>query len=288
MLKRTKRFFILLIIIFLVFGVFTLCPTKFTVVNAMAMPFYDLKPKKMTLRSEFYTSFPNSSEERKSNIQLCAKILDNTLVDVNGEFSFNKTVGARTERRGFKMAKIIVNGEFVDGVGGGVCQVSTTLYNALLLSGLKITEFHPHSLQVSYVAPSFDAMVNSGSADLRFINNTHNPIIIKASATDQRITISIYGEPTNVKYLRKSVIKEEVPSPVEIIEDDGKLYPELSFGEEKIISYGKRGLKSQAILVKVINGKEISAKVIRNDKYGATKTIIIKGIKEQTEQENSQ
>jgi vancomycin resistance protein YoaR len=69
------------------------------------------------------------------------------VVDVGGEFSFNLTVGKRTEKRGYKTAKIIVNGEFVDGVGGGVCQVSSTLYNAVLLAGLNVIEYHPHSLQ---------------------------------------------------------------------------------------------------------------------------------------------
>ena len=118
-------------------------------------------------------------------------------MDINGEFSFNYTIGERTERRGYKKAKIIVGGEFVDGVGGGVCQVSTTLYNAVLLAGLKVVECHPHSLPVSYVEPSFDAMVNSGWADLKFINDTHNPVIIRARADGAKLTIQIFGEPMN-------------------------------------------------------------------------------------------
>lgn len=289
MLRIIRRFFIFILILFFLVG-FLSASFSYSnhTITANAMPFYDLKPKKMVLRSEFYTSYSNSTEERKSNIKLCARLLNNTFVDVNGEFSFNKTIGPRTEKRGFKTAKIIVNGEFVDGVGGGVCQVSTTLYNALLLSGLKITEFHPHSLSVSYVAPSFDAMVNSGSADLRFINNTHNPIIIKASADDQSIRVKIYGEQMRERYIRKSVVKEEIPPTVEIIEDKNILYPDLLYGEEKVVSYGKHGLKSQAILIKVVNGKEVSAKIIRNDRYGSTKTIIVKGMNREIQQENSQ
>jgi hypothetical protein len=147
-------------------------------------------------------------------------------VDVNGEFSFNKTVGARTEKNGYKVSKIIVGGEFVDGVGGGVCQVSTTLYNAVLLAGLNITECHPHSLPVSYVAPSFDAMVNSGSSDLRFINNTYNPIIIKAFADGTTLKIEIWGEPLLVNYSRQSVVTGEIPAPKEqeVLDEKGEYH----------------------------------------------------------------
>ena len=163
--------FILIISICVLFadGVFT----------ARAMPFYDLQPKDIVLRATFSTDYSKSSAERKHNVGLAAKSLDNVFVDAGGEFSFNKTVGERTYKRGYKSAKIIVNGEFTEGVGGGVCQVSTTLYNAALLAGLEISEVNQHSVAVSYVAPSFDAMVNSGSADLRFINRTHNPVIIR-------------------------------------------------------------------------------------------------------------
>ena len=192
---RTKKFIALLLAALCL----TICSSTFyrSEKQAAAMPFYDLRPQQLVLRSKFFTSYPSSTEERKSNIKLAAKSLDYAFVDVGGEFSFNQTVGARTEKRGYKTAKIIVGGEFVDGVGGGVCQVSTTLYNAVLLAGLKVTEFHAHSLPVSYVAPSFDAMVNSGSADLKFINNTHNPVYIRAFADDATLTIEIYGEPMN-------------------------------------------------------------------------------------------
>ena len=92
------------------------CFRACNIFNARAMPFYDLKPQEIVLRAQFYTSYTTSTEERKSNIALAAKSIDNTLIDVGGEFSFNKTVGARTEKRGYKRAKIIVDGEFVDGV----------------------------------------------------------------------------------------------------------------------------------------------------------------------------
>ncbi|MBQ8426406.1 MAG: VanW family protein [Clostridia bacterium] len=243
-----------------------------------AMPFYDLQPKNIVKRASFYTSYPSSSDERKSNIALACKSLNNTLVDVNGEFSFNKTVGARTEKNGYKTSKIIVGGEFVDGVGGGVCQVSTTLYNAVLLAGLKVTECHPHSLPVSYIAPSFDAMVNSGYADLRFINNTHNPIIIKTFADGTTLRIEIWGEPLTVKYSRQSIVTGEIPAPTEqeVLDEKGE-YPMLYQGDRLVIRYSKTGLTSEGFIVATKNGKPLSVKKIRSDKYNAQRGLVVIG-----------
>lgn len=235
-------------------------------------------PKDLGLRAEFYTSFYQSTPERKHNVRLAGEKINLAFLNVGEEFSFNKTVGERTEKNGFLMAKIILNNRFVDGYGGGVCQVSSTLYNAVLLSGLKITEYHPHSLPVSYVAPSFDAMVNSGSADLRFINDTRAPIIIAVSTTDCQIKISVYGEKMQEKYVRKSVITGEVPAPPEEVKTDYDLeYPDVYLGQQKTLSYSKNGFYSQGTLVKYVDGKIVSTKLIRKDKYNAIKGLIIKG-----------
>lgn len=242
------------------------------------MPFYDLNPQELVVRSRFYTSYSSSVEERKSNIALAARSLNNVLIDVGAEFSFNRTVGARTEKRGYKTAKIIVGGKFVDGVGGGVCQVSTTLYNAVLLAGLKITEYHPHSLPVSYIAPSFDAMVNSGNADLRFVNNTKNPIIIKTSATASTLTIEIIGEPMTENITRQSVITDYIPVPEEeVIIDTAGNYPYLYRGERKVLTYGKQGYKSEGFLIKSVNGKPVSVEKIRSDRYSAMRGVVVEG-----------
>lgn len=242
------------------------------------MPFYDLRPQKIVKRAEFYTSYTTSSPERKNNISVAAKALNNTFIDVGGEFSFNGTVGARTEARGYKKAKIIVGGKFVDGVGGGVCQVSTTLYNAVLLSGLKITEYHSHSLPVSYIAPSFDAMVNSGSADLRFINDTHNPVIIKTTTSESAIRITVYGEPMKEKFVRKSVITDKIAAPAEeVVADENGEFPELYEGERKVVSYSKEGYKSEGYLIKLIDGAPVASIKIRSDTYASLKGKIVEG-----------
>ncbi len=273
-------------ILSVLFFAFVFANVIFNYQSAKAMPFYNLNPKPIVVMAEFQTSFKSSTKERKHNIKLSAKSLDNVFLDVGEEFSFNKTVGERTVSRGYKTAKIIVDGEFVDGVGGGICQVSTTLYNAVLLSGLKITEFHPHSLQVSYVAPSFDAMVNSGSADLRFVNNTDNPVIINTFVTDDTIKISITGEKPKFSFVTQSVVVGYVePEDYEIQIDDEGEYPDLYEGESLIIKNQKAGVRSEGLIIKFLNGKPISSVVIRRDIYKPIRGIKVMGTKKTYEGE---
>lgn len=273
-----KRFSAIKIVILAILALFIPITFAFNLAPiANAMPFYDLNPKDLVLRAEFSTDYSKSSAERKHNIRLAAKSLNNALIDVGGEFSFNRQVGARTEKRGYKTAKIIVNGEFTEGVGGGVCQVSTTLYNAALLAGLNITEAHAHSLAVSYVKPSFDAMVNSGSADLRFINKTHNPVIINTFADGTTLTVKIYGEQMREKYERKSVVKKEIEPEYSVITDSACEYPDLYTGERRVIKYGKKGIVSEGYIVKKVNGKVVSQTLIRRDRYSKTDGVIVEG-----------
>lgn len=247
-------------------------------VKVYAMPFYALSPKHLTVRASFSTSYEKSIEERKWNIRLASKAINNTIVDVGGEFSFNRVVGPRTEIRGYKTAKIILDGAFADGVGGGVCQVSTTLYNAVVLAGLQVTEYHPHSLPVSYVPASRDAMVNSGSADLRFVNCTNNPIIVQSEATDTSIKIKIIGEPLKVEYFIESEITEVVSAPDYIVSKDEKNeYPELYEGERLYLSYSKEGVKSKATLISRKNGKVVTVKKLRSDTYKPVQGRVIEG-----------
>ena len=249
-------------------------------VKATAMPYYDLNPKKIVLKSKFSTSYKSSSLERKHNIELCVKSINGTLLDVLGEFSFNNTVGKRTEDRGYKRAKIIFDGEFVEGVGGGVCQVSTTLYNAVILAGLKVNEVHQHSLQVSYVLPSFDAMVNSGSADLRFQNNTDNPLLIYAYADGSTLTFEIYGEENEYTIKQKSVVIKELdpPNPIKKLDTEWGI-DDLFVGEERVLRYGKGGIISQGYVERYKNGKFIDRTLIRKDVYMGIKGQIAIGTK---------
>ena len=219
-------------------------------------------------RVRFTTYYNSSNDNRKHNIKLASCKINGYILDKNQEFSFNSVVGVRNEENGFLPAKIIFNGDYVEGVGGGVCQVSTTLYNVALLSGLKITEHHPHSLQVGYIEPSFDAMVNSYTSDLKFINNTGAKIYISSMADNEKITITIYGEKQKESYKRVSVKLEEKTCIDYIYEEDENL------NENIIVRYPKGELKSEGYLIKYENGKRVSNVKIRTDNYSEIKGIM--------------
>ncbi|MBE5742959.1 MAG: hypothetical protein E7360_06575 [Clostridiales bacterium] len=214
-------------------------------------------------RSYFTTTFPYSTEERKHNIALCSKIIGGKIIAPNEEFSFNATVGERTEERGFKGAKIIEDGKFVDGIGGGVCQVSSTVYNAVLLAGLNVTERHSHSMLVSYLEPSFDAMVSGNYADLKFVNNTKSHIFLIAKVEGDSITVSIYGEKPQYTYKRvyETVEKISPPLPSRIPTVD------LLIGEEKVSVYPKDGAISKGYLEIYKGNKLIEKRLLSTDKY---------------------
>ena len=142
----------------------------------------------------YSTNYSTSISGRKHNIKLSSEIINDTVVMPGEEFSFNKTIGEISIKSGFKEATVIINGEFDQGVGGGVCQVSTTLYNALLQAGVQIVERHPHSKPVHYVPEGKDAAVAIGVKDLRFKNNYSLPIIIESTADGNNITFSIIAD----------------------------------------------------------------------------------------------
>ncbi len=212
----------------------------------------------------FTTYFDADNTDRSSNIRLAAQKINGTVIDSGGVFSFNGAVGARTEENGFKSAKIIENGKFVQGVGGGVCQVSTTLYNAALLSGLDVVEYHPHSLQVSYVAPSRDAMVSGNYFDLKFRNNRKTPIYIRVNCTLNSVCCTVYGEGDGYSYSFSSRVTASLPRPEPVV---------VQGDEDKIISYGREGTESEGYLIKQRGGEEIS-ELIRKDKYTAVADVI--------------
>jgi vancomycin resistance protein YoaR len=146
-----------------------------------------------TLRSAYFTNYASSSSNRKSNLALAASKLDGHLLKPGEVFSYNNRVGPRTESRGWKTAHQFQDGQIVDGIGGGVCQSSSTLYNAVLLGGLKIVERHNHSLPVAYLSPARDASVSYGHLDFKFANNTDGPLYITAAADGKKFHIRLYG-----------------------------------------------------------------------------------------------
>lgn len=222
------------------------------------------------LIARFSTYYGDSKPNRKDNVALACRKIDGTVLYPEDEFSFNDIVGARTVENGFKSAYIIKDGEFVEGIGGGVCQVSSTLYNCALLANLTITCVRAHSLPVSYVAPSFDAMVSTAS-DLRFVNTLSSPVTIKMFADGKYLKAEMYGiESCTIR--RRSQTIETLPFDVEYRDD-----ATLKLGEEVVDTYGKAGLRSQGFLEYYQNGKLLKTVLIRKDTYFPQKRIVLRG-----------
>jgi len=150
------------------------------------------------LLAEFTTPLINSPANRNHNINQALATLNGQIIKPGSSWSFNQAVGPRTAQRGYKKAMIIVNKKFVPGLGGGICQVASTLYNVITLAKLKVVERHPHSLPVKYVAPGLDAAISYGNQDLKFINSSLQEVIIKTEPQAGKVSIAFYARPVEV------------------------------------------------------------------------------------------
>lgn len=217
--------------------------------------------------------------DRERNIALALGKFNGLRINAGEQVSFNKIVGKRTAEQGFRAAKIIVNGEYVDGIGGGVCQVSTTLFNAAVQAGLQITESHNHSLRSSYVPLGHDAMVSS-NADLRFVNNTGAPIYLETNFQNHRLTVTIYGRDKgpHINYrLDTDVIKTLDPKdqwakdlPNATVKD----YKKNPDRYEKVLTKsGQMGHIVDTYLETYQGNKRLSRKRLRRNTYQATPNI---------------
>ncbi|MBO4823205.1 MAG: VanW family protein [Clostridia bacterium] len=225
-------------------------------------------------RSRFSTDC-TTNPDRENNIALALGKFNGLRVNPGEQVSFNQVVGRRSTATGFREAKIIVNGEYVDGVGGGVCQVSTTIFNAAVQAGLQITESHHHSLRSSYIPLGQDAMV-SGAADLRFVNNTGAPIYFETSFHDHRLTVAIYGRDKgpNITYrLDTAVTKTLEPKdkwvdnlPATTIKDYQN-HPDRY--DRVLVKSGYMGHVVDTYLETYQGNKRLSRKLLRHNTYQA-------------------
>ncbi len=138
-------------------------------------------------------SYAGGTEGRNKNIELGIERINGTVVAPGAEFSYTKTLGEVTEEAGFSKEKMFLNGEVTKGVGGGLCQISSTLFQSILPAGLPVTERHNHSYSVSYYDVGLDATYADPGPDLKFVNDTKYPITIKGTAADHMVTLELYG-----------------------------------------------------------------------------------------------
>ena len=222
--------------------------------------------------SSFSTTFDARNAPRVKNIDLMADAIDGTLIVPGETFSLNGTTGPRTPDRGYQEAQIIVDGELVPGIGGGVCQVATTLFNAASKAGLDIRERSNHSLYISKYPLGLDATVNYGYQDLKFRNDTPYGILVKAAVTTRGIAVGIYSSPTGrVVETSSSDRRNPKPPPVKYIDD-----PSIPQGQEVVVEEGDPGFDI-TVTRKVIQDGEMIHSDQFISRYRAWKRIIRRG-----------
>ena len=233
--------------------------------------------------STFSTNVADSTGGRKHNVNLALSKFNGFILNPNEQVSFNQITGEQTIDNGYKSATIIYNGEFTDGIGGGICQASSTLYNALLLGGVQIDEVHRHTLPVRYVPLGLDAMVSDYTADLKFTNTSEYPIYIRTFSDKNSVTVELYSHTPDVTYkTRSEKIATIENSGDKIISDtDGKYSGKVLFkGEYFRIKYPQDGYEAKAYLQTYKDGKLIEEKEIRHETYLPQKGIVIEGAKD--------
>ncbi len=218
------------------------------------------------LLGTYSTSFKTSGSYRSANVRNGCELIDGTLLYPGEEFSALEKVTPFTMENGYFPAGSYLDGQVVDSLGGGICQVTTTLYNAVLFSELEVTKRHNHSLTVSYVPLSYDAAIaESAGKDFKFVNNTDAPIYIEGVVKDKVLTFNIYGQEnrsTDREIRFESVLVQEIPHTPDIITAD----PGQPVGYIKETG-GYTGYKSQMWKIVTENGEEVSREKVNSSNY---------------------
>ena len=229
--------------------------------------------------ANYTTKYSMSNANRENNIQLSVEKIHGTVILPGEIFSYNKIVGERTISEGYKSAAVYSGGKVEEGIGGGICQTSSTLYNAVLAANLEIVERSNHHFLTSYVPAGRDATVSWGTIDFQFKNTRKYPIKIVASAVNGTVNISLMGikEEEEYEVIIQSKIITDIPYTTQYEETDL-----LDVGEEHISQTGANGCKSETYKILKKDGQIISQTLLSKDTYNALPQIIQKGIGKQT------
>lgn len=225
----------------------------------------------------FTTSYSSSGSNRSANVTNGCSLINGTVLYPGEEFSAYQAVSPFTEANGYYLAGSYANGQVVESLGGGICQVSSTLYNAVLLAELDVTERNNHSMIVTYVQRSADAAISESSGkDFRFVNNTDYPIYIEGYTENKKITFTIYGvetRPSNrtVEYVSET-LSETVPDSEKIITDAGASIGSISVQSAHI------GYRAELWKVVYENGVEVSREKINSSNYAASPRTATVGV----------
>lgn len=224
--------------------------------------------------SSYSTRYNNAEIDRTHNLTMAASAINTRVVQPGQIFSFNRTVGNRTFEAGYRDALVIVGGKFEPGVGGGICQVSSTLYNAVLLAGLEVVERHNHALAVAYVPVGLDATVAYGLQDFRFKNTTGHPIYLRAVTGGGQLTVTVYGHLSNKMRIELSTVIDKVIP----FGEDREVKPELAPEEEQLDHKGIPGYVARSYKTVYDENGEVKDQVLlATDYYKPLNKLIYTG-----------
>lgn len=228
----------------------------------------------------FSTTYNTSNQNRITNLKLASEKIDGTIILPGETFSYNKVVGERTIAKGYKEAAVYAGGKVVDGIGGGICQLSSTLYNSVLYANLEITSRSNHRFLTSYVTAGRDATVSWGTIDFCFKNTRSYPIKITSEVKNGVVTTSIYGikEEKEYEVVIESKVTEVIPYSTKYVKDST-----LKEDEEEIVQYGANGAKSETYKIVKYNGIVVSREQISSDIYSPLERIVKRGTKKAQE-----
>jgi len=225
--------------------------------------------------SSYSTYFKSWDYDRNANLRLAASRIHGTVLKSGEIFSYNKNVGHRTQQEGFRMAPVILDGKLVPDWGGGVCQVSSTLYNTVLLADLDIVDRSNHGRAIGYVPLGFDATVVDGQIDFKFKNNLKRPIMLHSVITDNELVFAVLGDSKDIPPpIELDYVVHKVIEPIEIKQPD----PSLEVGRESVDESPQRGFLVSTYRIRTINGKQVS-QLLATDDYDPVNRIVKVGTK---------
>ena len=167
----------------------------------------------LVLNGEYSTSYDISQTDRNVNLEIAATTVHGEVVEAGETYSFNKDAGERTEEKGYRYANVVVGDHLEPGLAGGICQVTTTLFDAAAAAGLEFPEVHAHGIPVDYVAPGTDAAVAWNYLDLKIRNVTDGPVVFGAWVEDGQVTVRVFGKPSDKTYELLPVTIATYPEP---------------------------------------------------------------------------
>ncbi|WP_068724689.1 VanW family protein [Paenibacillus sp. DMB5] len=220
--------------------------------------------------TQFSTSLGLSGPGRTFNVEAAAKAVNGTILPPDAVFDYGKAIEKAQRESGLREAPVIVNGKLQPGTGGGICQVSSTLYNAALRAGLEIVERRNHSLPVNYLPKGQDATFAQGYINFRFRNNTGKYLIIKAAVEGRTLTVKLFGTfPKNVYYTVQSQTVEILQPAARYVSDSS-----LPRGGTRMLQSGKVGYVVETYITRYVDGKAVEKTKLSRDVYPAQKQVI--------------